>query len=558
LRRLLVIPFLFALLLIFSGEISAAESVGKVKHLDGRADVMRGGRLPASKLLVGMEIFRTDIIRTKRDAKVEVVFHDGNIIHIGERSRVDVTGYYLDGKGGNSQVIKLTRGKIRSVVNRHSPVKVNVKGKKKFEIHTMNAVAGVRGTDFVVLYNKGVTGIVTTKGLLYVFNRFIPNDVKDIPAGSARVIKLKKTPGNLQKLSEGQLNTIIKELTPKGAGEPDNFASLNEKTDDSADQDGAEDKDSVEDDDGNDDGDNGDENADDDGEDDGGDNDSVDNTADETQEDVLAVLDDSSQDEAANDYNDTQTQETNSVDLSGKWDGNWIFKYYFESAPIFWTGTDNGTAKAINASGEYQYVQSGGQLQMDNQTDTVYNQFDSSDYYGSYTYTAWGVWSNTDTIFANTIRGETPILWVVGRNTEAAEIPQNGSVTYNGQLQGYWTPTDTPQGASAINDFYGEIQINIDFTSKLVSGNMTLHDTNPSEPWMLANFSSITLNADGTYNGNVSGTYLDTSTSYLKGRLYGPNAQETGGIFLLHNTDSVTAEQNEKRGYLSGQFRAKQ
>jgi len=519
-KKLLILIIVFA---AFSVSLAATEKIGSVTKKEGTTDVLRSGALPAEKLEVGMDIFKGDIVRTKRKSKLQITFFDGNIAVIGERSRVDITGYSFQA-GNNTQVIKLTRGKVRAIVNRNKPVKVSAKGKKKFEVHTMNAVAGVRGTDFVVLYDKGVTGIVTTEGLLYVYNRFVPEDVKDIPAGSARIIKLKKKPGNLEKLQEGQLKQIINDLKPEIETEKtDDYAKLDSDTvqeeDNKAEADDNDDAD-VED----------------------GDN------ADNTVDDVAETADN----DGANDLADSSkvaTAETNSS-LVGRWIGYFGYiEYGGGGSNIYHVNYTQNNAKSLDGmdSDQYRKPETGATLDLDGSNyHTIDQAADGVEYYS---YVAWGEWKNPAFLAGDS----TNIGWVIGRVTEATEIPQTGTATYTGDLAAYWVPLSASQGYTAPVDLKGTSIIQVNFGTNIVNGtlNMTLEN---STAYLTADLENATLNADGTYTGVVSGDtgYID-ATSFYKGRLYGPNAEETGGMYVIYNTNSAT----DKNGYILGGYKAK-
>jgi len=89
--KLLTILFL---IICFSVSYSwSLQEVGRVGKVTGRVTLLRGGKLPAIKVVKGLPLFTGDIIRTKRNSKVEVILKDGSILKIGPRSRVDITEY---------------------------------------------------------------------------------------------------------------------------------------------------------------------------------------------------------------------------------------------------------------------------------------------------------------------------------------------------------------------------------------------------------------------------------------------------------------------------------
>ena len=126
---------LIALLLLIS---TAFGSPFTLKMVDGEVSVVRG----LKKLTVkeGMELQYNDRISTKEGARAQIQFGEGNVILLNENSRTKLT------KEKEETVIDLSEGVVRCRLK-------NLEN-KKFAVRTPSAVAGVRGTDFVVEYNK--------------------------------------------------------------------------------------------------------------------------------------------------------------------------------------------------------------------------------------------------------------------------------------------------------------------------------------------------------------------------------------------------------------------
>jgi len=64
----------------------------------------------------------------------------------------------------DSSSIVLKKGKIWTTVTK-------LKKDERFYVNTVNAVAGVRGTDFIVYYDKSVTGVSVIKGSVSVSDK---------------------------------------------------------------------------------------------------------------------------------------------------------------------------------------------------------------------------------------------------------------------------------------------------------------------------------------------------------------------------------------------------
>lgn len=182
------IPFIFSLLtlsflILPIQDIEAAEVIGKFSYVEGQVDVLREGRLPAKGGGVNDPVIEKDIIRTKSNSRAEVTFRDGNTLRIDQRSRIDVSEYLAD-EGKNKGVVRLARGKVEAVVEKSVVRRISVSPEaNRFEIHTPNAVAGVRGTDFYVFFHNYITAVFFKTGVGYVFNPEFPSIVRFVPAG---------------------------------------------------------------------------------------------------------------------------------------------------------------------------------------------------------------------------------------------------------------------------------------------------------------------------------------------------------------------------------------
>ena len=151
--------------------------------MQGRVDILREGNPPAIPAEKSGPVFVKDIIRTKSDSRAEVTFRDGNILRIDQRSRVDISEYFME-EGKSKGVVRLARGKVEAIVEKSVVKRISVSPEaNRFEIHTPNAVAGVRGTDIYAFYFNNISVFLTSDGMAYVYNRDTPGVVTVLPAG---------------------------------------------------------------------------------------------------------------------------------------------------------------------------------------------------------------------------------------------------------------------------------------------------------------------------------------------------------------------------------------
>ncbi|MBT4762669.1 MAG: FecR domain-containing protein [Bdellovibrionaceae bacterium] len=114
----------------------------------------------------GMKIYESDTLVTDAKGQIKLSFHDKNELILQADSKIKLTEYRSPkkrNKMGRKALLDLLKGKVR---NR---VKKKYKGNKAsfFKVRTKSAVAGVRGTDFVVSFaknSKETTKIETLTG----------------------------------------------------------------------------------------------------------------------------------------------------------------------------------------------------------------------------------------------------------------------------------------------------------------------------------------------------------------------------------------------------------
>jgi len=136
----LVAIALFSLILISHRAAFAQDSVGQVTEITGSAKLERGGvEVEAAPM---MQIKIRDKLRTTAKSKLTVTLHDGSKLVLSESSSYTIDEYSIAATTRMRASIALWAGHLRAVV-------VTALGAvPDFQVHTPNAVAAVRGTEF--------------------------------------------------------------------------------------------------------------------------------------------------------------------------------------------------------------------------------------------------------------------------------------------------------------------------------------------------------------------------------------------------------------------------
>ncbi len=174
------ILFITALLFLSTVSNAFAEEVGKISFISGSVDVLKPGQDSAVLVEVNAPVSIGDIVRTKIKSKAEITFLDDTVVRLAQNTRIEITNYLFDEKGTREEgILNLFRGKILSIVSR--PFKVvpaaTIVGPPDYQVHTPNAVAGVRGTKFFSIYELGVTWHYVEKGKVEAYGKDSPDEI---------------------------------------------------------------------------------------------------------------------------------------------------------------------------------------------------------------------------------------------------------------------------------------------------------------------------------------------------------------------------------------------
>lgn len=149
--------------LVCAAPALAQEEVGHVASVEGTAEINRAGAVTAA--VTGDPIQLGDELRTT-EGQLRVVFRDDSVLNLGPDTRLVVDeNVYQPEQGRFSSVVRLLGGKVRAAVG-----KVYRQPGASYEVETKTAVAGVRGTTFVVSFDDDseVTEVVGIRGRVQV------------------------------------------------------------------------------------------------------------------------------------------------------------------------------------------------------------------------------------------------------------------------------------------------------------------------------------------------------------------------------------------------------
>ena len=168
LRQVLISGWVaLALMLIFS-TVAGAEVVGRLTQLEGRVDLLKGGKLPAVALKVNDTVEPGDVIRTKSLSKAQITFIDNSLLTLSQEARIAIEEFKFEPSQGKRQaVLEIFQGLALAVVN-----KILKAEEPDFVIKTQTAIVGVRGTEIGMRNQPNSSTILNFQGRTQVGNIF--------------------------------------------------------------------------------------------------------------------------------------------------------------------------------------------------------------------------------------------------------------------------------------------------------------------------------------------------------------------------------------------------
>jgi hypothetical protein len=198
---------------------SPAEPVGTFSRVEGSVDILRRSDIAAVAVRTGDPVSMGDAVRTKRNGKAEIRFRDDTLVQLAPETRITIDEYaYRSGSRREKGFLSLFRGKVRAIVSKaRAAVAEFVRTGSDFSIRTPTAIAGVKGTQFIVYHERGVTGAIFLDGAGFLYNPGRPERVVPIKGGQASFVMSKEDPPlDAQPVPESFVAPYLKDFPGSG------------------------------------------------------------------------------------------------------------------------------------------------------------------------------------------------------------------------------------------------------------------------------------------------------------------------------------------------------
>lgn len=175
----------------FASPVWAVEPAAQIAELLGKVEAQSGESVRI--LRFGDSVFEGDRIKTAEGAKAKLLFADRSVITVGPNTDLLISrSLYRTGDDPRREsLFELGKGFVRALASRWS-----FGTSSRFEIRTPAAVAGVRGTEFIVAVDEaGQSEVHVIEGLVEVLNiRDRQNRSVQVAAGQFSLVDVNRLP----------------------------------------------------------------------------------------------------------------------------------------------------------------------------------------------------------------------------------------------------------------------------------------------------------------------------------------------------------------------------
>ncbi len=217
-RRTSGLAWLVSALVFAAARLQAQSEVCTVAAVGGTLQVQRAGAW--QNATVGVPLFVSDRLRTGATDSGKIVCRDDSVLDVAPNTELTLDKQIFDaGARRFETLLRIVKGKVRAWVSEYYK-----QPRARYEVETPTAIAGVRGTEFIMLYDAsgeatevvGLDGTVDVAGKLAVLG----SSVQVGPRFLSRVEK-GRFPTPPQPLDDARLRQYLSGLGIIGTGRRD-------------------------------------------------------------------------------------------------------------------------------------------------------------------------------------------------------------------------------------------------------------------------------------------------------------------------------------------------
>ncbi len=194
-------------------------AVGRIRQISGTVAVVHQDQEYGFNAFVEMDLFKGDIIYTAKDGKVAFKLNDGSFVSLSSNSTLTLTqSVYAPEAKSRSSLMNMVKGKARFVVKKFVDAR-----HQEFKVKTKTAVAGVRGSDFIIMSRETVTEIMALENTaLEVFSLAAPEAIPVALHDFERTrVHLGALPEEARRMDAEEVDRLRREFRLEGIPEAD-------------------------------------------------------------------------------------------------------------------------------------------------------------------------------------------------------------------------------------------------------------------------------------------------------------------------------------------------
>lgn len=200
--------------------------VGRIQQVTGRAVIMHQDKKFGYPVSKGTDLYKNDTIITLKDGRVSFKLNDGSFMMLSPETRLEINkSVFAPKQKTRSSFLSMAFGKARFVVQKIEDAKHS-----EFKVRTKTAVAGVRGSDFIILATAENTEITTLANTeLEVISLAAPEAPPVVLHSYERtMVPIGRMPAAVHKVEARDVDRIMKEfmLPPSVTEKPVSMQSV--------------------------------------------------------------------------------------------------------------------------------------------------------------------------------------------------------------------------------------------------------------------------------------------------------------------------------------------
>jgi hypothetical protein len=183
--------------------------IGKVLSVQESVIIIHADDEAGYKADKDLPVFEQDNVNTQEKGRIEILLNDGSALILGPGTRLELTKSSYDSKmKTRSSLMNMIIGKARFIVTKLTNFKSS-----DFKVKTKTAVAGVRGSDFVVAAKPNFTEIsALAKTSLEVTNTLWPDKITILSDYEKTTVQQDALPSPVEKIPQDEIKQIQNEL----------------------------------------------------------------------------------------------------------------------------------------------------------------------------------------------------------------------------------------------------------------------------------------------------------------------------------------------------------